>query len=450
MNKKTAAAGGLLALVGVALYFTPSRPPAAPPEQVSGCVFEAQDALLFSFSQKGKTRQNQQALGQKSGFPTAAGTSNNDVKLQGRMLWEVAKRQAKGWRIHAQMKDFILTHSGDGQPKNLEAQKRMVQEPFALDLDARCRFVQFGFQSSVSTEVRQLLRGLLQNMEFVLPKKAPFPDRWRVKQNHALGQYVGVYKTDNGGLNLDRTKELAPSAHEKTALRKLQLKPQLNETQMRVTRDPKGKWAQSIKGTEDMQLFMGNTEMAQMRYEYELNREKVYRHQNSIVFRQSVQWLDAKQGEAVQNKQIDLSALTARVPKMPYDALLARTQQLLDQKDYNAVWQFLALYFKAHPEVIAVFMADIKTGKLADALESWAIGPGQSRCPKVTKRCAPSCKTTPTPTGRATGAWWPTSTEHRAEKPRRTPDAVERLERSGRRQAAGAGQLGGMVGNQLR
>ena len=373
MNKKMTGALALLGLIGVAVYLTQTTAPTPLPQNTSGCQFEAQDALLFSFSQNGKTRQNQQALGQKSGFPTPSGTTTNDVQLQGRMLWEVAQPQPKGWRIHAQIKDFTLNHTGDGQTQDLEAQKRMLQEPFALDIDSRCRFVQFGFQTSVKTEVQQMLRGLLQNMEFVLPQQKPVPSQWRVKQNHALGQYVGVYQSDNGGFNLERAKEMAPSAHEKTALRKLQLKPQLNETQMTVARDVNGKWAQSIKGLEEMQLFMGSTEMAHMRYVYELKREKIYKHQNSIDFKRSVQWLDAKQGQAVQNKQIDLSALTARVPKMPYDALLARVQQLLDKKDYNAVWQFLALYFKAHPEVIATFMADIKAGKLADALESWAI-----------------------------------------------------------------------------
>ena len=58
---------------------------------------------------------------------------------------------------------------------------------------------------------------------------------------------------------------------------------------------------------------------------------------------------------------------------MPVERLLNQAKALIQQKDFNAVWQYLALYYRAHPEVIATLMAEIKAGRLEDTLESWVI-----------------------------------------------------------------------------
>ena len=53
-------------------------------------------------------------------------------------------------------------------------------------------------------------------------------------------------------------------------------------------------------------------------------------------------------------------SINAQIPKMPVEKLLNQAKALIQQKDFNAVQQYLAPYYRAHPEVIATLMAEIK------------------------------------------------------------------------------------------
>ena len=364
---------GLVGLIGGWMYLSQaSSPPPPPASTLMGCQFEAGDGLLFTLSQEGSTRQNQRALGKQAGFKSTGTTVDNEVTLKGKMLWELNHTTEDTFQFHAQMQGFSIEHSGNGESPELETQKAMMHIPFGFNLDKRCRFTSFGFAKEVKTEVRDMLKGLLQNLEFVTAPTSQ-DQAWQVKQHHALGQYLGFYTTSGPELELQRRKELTPSAREKNALRKLSLTPKLNHTMMTVTRDAQGKWATQIDGSEDLELLMGNTTMAEMRYDFTLTRERYFKHNHSITLAKSLDWLDATQLQQASEKSDDWKAAVSRIPSLPYATLLSRAQDLIKAKDFNAVWQFLALYYRAHPEIIATLLNDIRGGQLEDILESWVI-----------------------------------------------------------------------------
>ena len=254
-----------------------------------------------------------------------------------------------------------------------------------------------------------MIRGVLQNLEFVT---APSADTtaWRTKQSHALGQYIGVYATTDDHNTLERTKELAPSAREKDALRKLSLSPKLTKTTMKVTRDLTGKWATQIDGEESLTLTMGTNVMARMDYSFSLSRVQHFKHTKTLRFNPGLQWLAANQAPNTSQQSDAWKSINAQIPKMPVEKLLNQAKALIQQKDFNAVWQYLALYYRAHPEVIATLMAEIKAGRLEDTLESWVImALGKAGIPRPTPLSAPWLTTTPTPIVRVIEGWWPTS-----------------------------------------
>ena len=116
------------------------------------------------------------------------------------MLWELHQTTDTFFRFHATLKDFEFLQSAQEATPKIESQA-MLARPFAFSLDARCRFLAFGFVS----EVQEMIRGVLQNLEFVT---APSADTtaWRTKQSHALGQYIGVYATTDDHNTLERTR----------------------------------------------------------------------------------------------------------------------------------------------------------------------------------------------------------------------------------------------------
>ena len=365
---------GLITAAGVVLYVTQpeTTPLLTAQEPHHGCHFEPKDAFLYAIKQSGSTDQNQRALSNQAGFEGEGSSITNAMTLSGTMLWELHQSTDEFFRFHATLKDFEFNQSAQENTPKIESQKAMLARPFAFSLDARCRFLAFGFEPDVSREVQEMVRGILQNLEFVTAPSADVTE-WRTKQSHALGQYIGVYATTDDHHTLERTKELAPSAREKDALRKLSLSPKLTITTMKVTRDLTGKWATQIDGEESLTLTMGTNVMAKMDYTFSLSRERHFKHTKTLKFNPGLQWLAANQAPNTAQQADAWKSISAKIPKMPVEKLLNQAKALIQQKDFNAVWQYLALYYRAHPEVIATLMAEIKAGRLEDTLESWVI-----------------------------------------------------------------------------
>lgn len=376
MSTKLKTTAALMVMICTGLvYYAWQREQAPVQTKLPVCHFETTDGLAFSFKLTGATEQNAQALANSTNVTTHGKLSDNTMSLAGDMRWEVQGRVGTQWLVHAQLQNVAFNRPSAAAPSGgtVAEATEMLGRPFAFTMNSQCRFIDFGFSKSVHPDVQSQVRALMQSMEFVLPTKAGATN-WVSMQTHALGKFKGSYTAETPAkLKIERKKELHYEAEKKRAMRKLNVKAQIENASFTVERDATGKWATLVRGGEKMQVKSGSVLMAKMQVEVLVQRTEVFVHHGDIVPGKSLAW-QAANAPAVSQKTGNPQSLSRQtLPPIGYTKLMEIVQDLIHKKDFTQVWQVLRDYFRAYPELIAQVMDDIHGDRLNDLLESWAI-----------------------------------------------------------------------------
>ena len=139
----------------------------------NGCQFEPRDAMVFAFEFKGDTHQNNQALAGSAPINAQGKKSQNTMRLTGGLTWETQGQHQDLWLIYAQLKEIQFKRPDAAAPQGttMAQAEQMLQMPFALKLDSKCRFHSFGFLPSIHPDVREQIRSFFQSMEYIMPEE---------------------------------------------------------------------------------------------------------------------------------------------------------------------------------------------------------------------------------------------------------------------------------------
>ena len=365
-SKKLLAGGGVLAVVGIAVWFSTAREPADDTLAELECSFDAGTAQSYQVNLEVVSRINAGAL-----LPTS-GADQMQLEEQKTGMTGVLTMEV----IEAGKEDTVLGFAFEPSGTSALAAAATAGElrrPFAAHIDATCRFGDIGFHPDVGPEVRNQLRGLLLSAQVVVPARAAHS--WKTLEYDLSGRYGSEYeRTDTGPRTLRKTKygyvdvfQGAASGASSAAADDVSIQVKGGDTVARLSGD--NGWLESLASTERLLVSSGRVLVADVR----------------------VRMTIESRPEAAAPLEVALAALSwtshdapaehqERAPATPPDeyftmtlddALASAMAMLAEDPDAHArVGHMLATLLRAQPELAAELVARVRDGQVPDAMHS--------------------------------------------------------------------------------
>jgi hypothetical protein len=322
-------------------------PPAVPPAPAAPrCEFDIGETAAFTFESTARDVR-----------------AKEEDHFRGALSWQVVERlSATRWRMQAAL-------SGVSHRQALTAPGERVEgpltEPFFVDVDSSCRFVDFGYARSWDARRRQLVQSMLLTHEFVLPA-TPGAQRWSAAQSDGMGQFEASYELASGGQGAPLRIRRRKAAYEGQArARAVGLSVAVLSSEATATFDSdRPHWLTASSGLERVQVLVQSTVQADL-----VQRFRLVRDDARYVAMRAMAASDADFGDAFALEVNREQRADPGLARMSYDEALRTFLAHFNGKgepSYAAARQ-LAAWLKAHPEGARRLVAALRVGSIDEA-----------------------------------------------------------------------------------
>ncbi|NOJ94889.1 hypothetical protein HMI51_18365 [Corallococcus coralloides] len=324
--------------------------PERPAPGARACRFERQATAAFSF----------ESTATLDGVPAPRA----EDRFQGHLSWVVVEEARPD---HPALLRAALSAVDLEQALSQEraSARELMDSPFYVRVDTRCRFTGIGFSPRWSGASRHLVSTLLESLEFVLP--GDDSARWSAVQRDGVGEYTAEYRRDDAAGGTARIVRAKPRYQLDDAARRLGLRVQVLGARAEADFDSeRGGWMRRVEGQETLRIHLPGEAPQGFTHRFHLVREDaLFASVSDALASGAADFAGVSEPAPVAPSPVD-----AEVAALDADAARARFLAFFGKGGKGAVFpaaRFLAGWLRAHPEEGAALLTDLRRGAIAES-----------------------------------------------------------------------------------